>query len=143
MQACQESIKDRNTLCFLLLGQKNKAFRIAVKLCEKLCCVYLTFNDRLYYVYNIWSLYIIVFMTQFIWNIHLISPTIARHPNCIMTIGNTNSQNSLHNVRPQIVSYFRFTIWHFKNIGFYQYQYCYHNYHQQNCVYHSCIYWEI
>ena len=46
MQACQESIKERNALRFLILGQKNKAFRIAVKLCEKLCCEYLTLKGR-------------------------------------------------------------------------------------------------
>lgn len=47
MQACQESIKERNALRFLILGQKNKAFRIAVKLCEKLCCGYLTLKGRI------------------------------------------------------------------------------------------------
>ena len=61
MQACQQSEKERNTPRFLLLGQKNKALRIAVKLCEKLCCGYSTLKGRLYYVYNIETLHIIIF----------------------------------------------------------------------------------
>ena len=39
MQACQESIKERNTPRFLLLGQKNKAIRTAIKLYKWLCFI--------------------------------------------------------------------------------------------------------
>lgn len=39
MQACQQSEKERNTLHFLILGQKNKAFRTAIKLYKWLCFI--------------------------------------------------------------------------------------------------------
>ena len=37
MQACQQSEKERNTLHFLILGQKNKVLRIASLPYERLC----------------------------------------------------------------------------------------------------------
>lgn len=39
MQACQQSEKERNTLHFGILGQKNKAFRTAIKLYKWLCFI--------------------------------------------------------------------------------------------------------